>query len=272
MKQLFLTVLALVSMVAMSCSDNPTKPKAKFDLKIAFAQQRSQLSKVSVNDPILISENTTIQLGEIYGNYEFSFIIVNNSSSQLDSVQVTSSNHKFTPTKQYFGVIGAPTEDFYTMPLIKITALHGRSITGNDVDSLITQADNTTELTITGKFNGEPFSVSYTLAVTPKYFNPTFITDPTDSTWLNMVINDESCDITISMYDCVNATPNDYRVVYTKFMAGDTVKHMTMPFLKQNKSLKFSCVANPYTGLPYENIQSVSNFSIESRFSANGCD
>lgn len=239
MKQLFLTVLALVSMVFTSCSDNPTKPKAKFDLSLVYYETGGKTLAKTSTQGVLVSASTILKLGKMEGTKSFLFNLENNSTDSLTNVMVTSSNPKFTPDTIRIGTIGSPKVNITSKPLIEITAVHGivESGTGVKADVMKTE-ENSTDITISGMFAGDSFSVTYTMVVIPVYYDPKII-DTIDITTGTVVINKESCPIYTKWGNAGEyAGSRD-----TVFFAGDTIKNAN--YVLMNANTYFTCVQNP---------------------------
>lgn len=254
MKKLqMITLMIALAFLAGCGTDSPTKPKAVFDLKLAYAKgSPSVLAKSVSNDNVgqVIALGTDINFGTLTGTNTFNLIIVNNSSDSITNVKVTSSNPKFTPAVTEIGTIGSPTEDFYTMPLIAITAVHGY-VDGNSnvLMPIITYDDNYTDLVITGMFNGDSFTVNYRAYVEPVFFKPTFIDTSSYNTHSvkvqiqgDMVVNAESCPISAKWLVVDNAETRIYHTIDTTFYPNDTISNITL-FRTINR-MYFTCVSN----------------------------
>lgn len=239
MKQLFLMILALVSMVALSCSDNPTKPKAKFDLSLVYYETGGKTLAKTSTQGVLVSASTILKLGKIEGTKSFLFNLENNSTDSLTNVMVTSSNPKFTPDTIRIGTIGSPKINVTSKPLIEITAVHGIVESGTGVKTdVITTEESSTDVTISGMFAGDSFSVTYTMEVTPIYYDPKLI-DTTGQWEGTVVINKESCPIYTKW-----GNAGEYAGFRdTVFFAGDTIKNAN--YLLMNTNTYFTCVQNP---------------------------
>lgn len=237
MKKIALLIITFAMLLA-GCGENPAKPVAKFDLKLAYTKSTNGLAKQSLDNSVMVSANTIMDMGAIEANKGYSFIVVNNSTDTLFDVKVTSSNPKFSPTVTVLGNIGAPTQDFYIMPLINITALNGFSESRTVRAAVMKESESSTTLTITGTFNGQPFSVSYDLKVSPKFVSPKLIaTDTVQGTaYSTFVLNAESCDIHIQKIHLDNT------IIDTVFHANDTIPNVFVQTFQQWSY--FTCVAD----------------------------
>lgn len=163
-------ILLLLALLFAGCSDKPSKPSEdtpKFGL--SFTSPDANLQTVLAKAVATVVP-VDFEMGILPGTRDYPFLLDNNSTIPLTNIVVASSNPKFIPSPSFIRTLGAPGEEVGSSVLVQVLARHGLSESGSGVlIDLITEADDTTTISISGDFGDTTFAVTYTMRVTPAY-------------------------------------------------------------------------------------------------------
>ena len=139
---------------------------------LSFTSPASQGRVTLGKRAVATTEPTDFDMGLIKSTKSYQFILVNNSTDSLTDIVISTTNSKFSVVPAKIRSIGAPTMQIGNNVIIQVTAIHGIT-EGGSYAPPITDADDTTRVTVAGKFGDSTFSVSYTIRVVPAWVDIT---------------------------------------------------------------------------------------------------
>ena len=203
---------------------------------LSFTSPASQGRVTLGKRAVATTEPTDFDMGLIKSTKSYQFILVNNSTDSLTDIVISTTNSKFSVVPAKIRSIGAPTMQIGNNVIIQVTAIHGKD-EGGVWAPPITEVDDTTRVTVAGKFGDSTFSVSYTIRVVPSYLEFKEI-DGSNTAGTGMIIG-HNCPITYSVFDGSTATS-----VTTHMVTADTVPASMEGYARQEAFIYYSCATN----------------------------
>lgn len=161
-------IISLIALIMLLMGCGSSTSSNDIDLNNVLSLTYQQALKKGVVECVEDSMDVDINFGCFFQSGTRYGQLSNNTNYELTEINITSSNPAFDISPSYIASMGAPNKSTGMTPIIRFSILHGTPLNTLGTESTMPRGANTSTITITGKVDGQDFSVEYVIGGTAK--------------------------------------------------------------------------------------------------------